>query len=58
MTGCSIPDFFDLADQLPKVTRVDNGHGVENEEQDTAIVLCSGTTQPWSGLWPSLRHYY
>ena len=25
MTGCSIPDFFDLADQLPEVTRVDNG---------------------------------
>ena len=25
MTGCTIPDFFDLADQLPEVTRVDNG---------------------------------
>ena len=25
MTGCSITDFFDLADQLPEVTRVDNG---------------------------------
>ena len=25
MTGCSIADFFDLADQLPEVTRVDNG---------------------------------
>ncbi len=24
MTGCTIPDFFDLADQLPAVTRVDN----------------------------------
>jgi hypothetical protein len=23
--GCSIPDFFDLADQLPEVTRVDSG---------------------------------
>ncbi|GAA2627471.1 glycosyltransferase family 39 protein [Streptomyces vastus] len=41
-----------------QVAQVDNGHGVENEEQDAAIVLCSGTTQPWSGLWPSLRHYY
>ncbi|MGI5192551.1 glycosyltransferase family 39 protein [Streptomyces sp. CA-288835] len=41
-----------------QVARVDNGHGVENEEQDAAIVLCSGTTQPWSRLWPSLRHYY
>ena len=25
MTGCSITDFFDLADQLPEVTRGDNG---------------------------------
>ena len=25
MSGCSIADFFDLADQLPEVTRVDNG---------------------------------
>jgi hypothetical protein len=25
VTGCAIADFFDLADQLPEVTRVDNG---------------------------------
>ena len=25
MTGCSIADFFDLADQLPEVTRTDTG---------------------------------
>lgn len=25
MTGCSITDFFDLADQLPEVTRADAG---------------------------------
>lgn len=25
MIGCSILDFFDLADQLPEVTRVENG---------------------------------
>ena len=25
MAGCSIRDFFDLADQLPEVTRVDRG---------------------------------
>lgn len=25
VTGCSLQDFFDLADQLPDVTRVDNG---------------------------------
>ena len=25
MTGCSIADLFDLVDQLPEITRVDNG---------------------------------
>jgi hypothetical protein len=25
VTGCSITDFFELADQLPEVTRVDSG---------------------------------
>ena len=25
MTGCSITDFFELADQLPEVTRADSG---------------------------------
>ncbi|MEU3790207.1 ArnT family glycosyltransferase [Streptomyces fructofermentans] len=40
------------------VARVDNGHGVRNEEQGAAVVLCSGTVLPWSRLWPSLRHYY
>lgn len=25
VTGCRIPDFFELVDQLPEVTRADNG---------------------------------
>ena len=41
-----------------RVARVDNGQGVENEEQGAEVVLCSGTTEPWSRLWPALRHYY
>lgn len=41
-----------------QVGKVDNGMGVDNEEQGAAIVLCSGTTQPWSSLWPNLRRYY
>jgi hypothetical protein len=41
-----------------QVTRVDNRYDVHNEEQHAAVVLCSGTTAPWTNLWPSLRHYY
>ncbi|MFE0626279.1 glycosyltransferase family 39 protein [Streptomyces sp. NPDC058864] len=38
--------------------RVNNGRDVDNEEQDAVIVLCTGPKEPWSQLWPSLRHYY
>ncbi|MEU0186258.1 glycosyltransferase family 39 protein [Streptomyces sp. NPDC006207] len=41
-----------------QVGRVDNGQHVDNEEQHAAIVLCTGPDEPWSRLWPSLRHYY
>jgi 4-amino-4-deoxy-L-arabinose transferase-like glycosyltransferase len=40
------------------MAHVDTGRGVDNEEQGAPIALCSGTTRPWSALWPSLRHYY
>ncbi|MCX5202357.1 glycosyltransferase family 39 protein [Streptomyces sp. NBC_00237] len=40
------------------VGRVDNGAGVENEEQGTAVVVCAGTVSRWSELWPRLRHFY
>ncbi len=41
-----------------EVGRVDNGHGIDNEEQRSPILLCSGTTKPWSALWPDLRIFY
>jgi hypothetical protein len=41
-----------------QVGHVDNGQGVDNEEQNAQIALCSSTVKPWSALWPSLRHFY
>ncbi|MGR7000125.1 hypothetical protein ACU686_22020 [Yinghuangia aomiensis] len=41
-----------------QVGRVDNGHGVDNEEQHAVVLLCAGTAEPWSQLWPHLRKYY
>ena len=41
-----------------QVARVDNGEDVVNEEQNAAIVLCSGTVAPWPALWPKLRRFY
>ncbi len=41
-----------------EVARVDNGHGLANQEQHAPILLCAGTVAPWSELWPRLRHFY
>lgn len=40
-----------------QVATVDNGLGLDNDEQGDTVLLCSGTTLPWQQLWPSLRHY-
>jgi 4-amino-4-deoxy-L-arabinose transferase-like glycosyltransferase len=41
-----------------QVGEVDNGISIDNEEQGTALVLCTAATTPWSELWPTLRRYY
>jgi 4-amino-4-deoxy-L-arabinose transferase-like glycosyltransferase len=38
------------------VTRVDNGEGIDNDEQGTPVELCASTRQRWSSMWASLRH--
>ncbi|BCJ36857.1 hypothetical protein Athai_43600 [Actinocatenispora thailandica] len=50
-------------EQLPGVfghcevrDRLDNGVGVDNEEQGRPILYCTGRTAPWPTLWPRLRH--
>ncbi|MEU4220328.1 glycosyltransferase family 39 protein [Actinoplanes sp. NPDC026623] len=37
--------------------RVDNGYGVDNEEQGTPVWLCRDVRGAWSGLWPGLRRF-
>ncbi|PKV99973.1 dolichyl-phosphate-mannose-protein mannosyltransferase [Amycolatopsis echigonensis] len=36
----------------------DNGAGLPNDEQGTAISLCSPSSEPWSRIWPRLRTFY
>ncbi|MGQ0837269.1 ArnT family glycosyltransferase [Actinokineospora sp.] len=40
------------------VARIDNGVGLDNDEQGTPVALCAQPRAPWSSLWPGLRHYY
>jgi hypothetical protein len=34
---------------------VTNRAGADNDENGTAIALCSGTRRPWSQMWGHLR---
>ncbi|MFE7509041.1 glycosyltransferase family 39 protein [Promicromonospora sp. NPDC057488] len=36
--------------------RLDNGVGVDNEEQGVSILECRGPAGGWDALWPDLRH--
>jgi hypothetical protein len=36
---------------------VDNGLGIDNEEQGLRIHLCRGLDQPWSTTWHTWRHF-
>jgi 4-amino-4-deoxy-L-arabinose transferase-like glycosyltransferase len=37
--------------------RVDNGYGLDNDEQGAILQLCDGPTGGWAAVWPSLIHY-
>ncbi|MET7421345.1 glycosyltransferase family 39 protein [Dactylosporangium sp. NPDC005555] len=36
---------------------LDNGYGVENEEQTARVFVCRGLTGTWADLWPSFQHF-
>jgi len=37
--------------------RVDNGVGLDNDEQNTPVWTCTQRLAPWAQLWPQLRRY-
>jgi 4-amino-4-deoxy-L-arabinose transferase-like glycosyltransferase len=40
-----------------EVATLSNPYGVHNIESGGHVYICTGLRQPWSQLWPSLRHY-
>jgi 4-amino-4-deoxy-L-arabinose transferase-like glycosyltransferase len=38
------------------VARLDNGVGVDNEEQGEPVAVCTHPRQPWPVIWDRLRH--
>ena len=45
-----------LFDTCRVVDRLDNGVGVDNEEQGEPVAVCRGPVASWDLLWPRLRH--
>lgn len=38
------------------VAQIDNGYGLDTEEQFQWVSVCTGLEMPWSEIWPNLRH--
>jgi 4-amino-4-deoxy-L-arabinose transferase-like glycosyltransferase len=39
-----------------QVATIDNGIGVDNDEQGSAVYVCRSPRLPWTQLWPHIRH--
>jgi 4-amino-4-deoxy-L-arabinose transferase-like glycosyltransferase len=56
MVGRQGPHVADLFASCEVVDRLDNGVGVDNEEQGAPVAVCTGPVADWSTLWPRFRH--
>ena len=43
--------------QVEPAARVDNGLGLDNDEQGRTVWLAAERRAPWSQIWPQLRRY-
>jgi hypothetical protein len=44
-------------DSCTRVGTLDNGVGVDNEEQGATVTVCRGRHGSWRDFWPLLQHY-
>jgi hypothetical protein len=49
-------DVDGLLTDCVRVGSVDNGHGLDNDEQGAPIRRCAGPAGSWRDAWPRLRH--
>ncbi|HWE80082.1 MAG TPA: glycosyltransferase family 39 protein [Gaiellaceae bacterium] len=61
-TSALLIGFDDATDAAPefsrcrRLARIDDGVGLDNQEQALPVLLCRPTAS-WASLWPKLRHY-
>ncbi|GAA2117209.1 glycosyltransferase family 39 protein [Nocardioides bigeumensis] len=56
MVGFQYAAVRDLFGSCEIVDELDNGVGVDNEEQGAPVAVCRAPVAPWSELWPEFRH--
>jgi len=54
--GWQLDDVSHLFATCSVLARLDNGEGVDNEEQGAPVALCQDPVLPWAQLWPQLAH--
>lgn len=55
--GLDLEGLLPYFDSCERAAELDNGLGVDNEEQGQAIGVCRGPVLAWDELWPRLQHY-
>jgi 4-amino-4-deoxy-L-arabinose transferase-like glycosyltransferase len=56
VVGYQLDSVRELFTACDVVARLDNGVGVDTEEQGAPVAVCRGPRQPWSVLWPRFKH--
>ena len=56
VVGGQLAAVVDLFAECRVVDELDNGVGVDNEEQGVPVAVCTGPAAPWSELWPQFAH--
>jgi 4-amino-4-deoxy-L-arabinose transferase-like glycosyltransferase len=55
--GLDLGDVLPYFDSCARAAELDNGVGIDNEEQGRTIGVCQGPNRPWDQLWPEFQHY-
>lgn len=56
VVGYQLDEVAGLFGSCEVVDRLDNGVGVDNEEQDAPVAVCRDPCEPWDVLWPRFHH--
>ncbi|WP_332643099.1 glycosyltransferase family 39 protein [Aeromicrobium sp.] len=55
VVGMSQDQLYRWFERVEPAATIDNGAGVDNDEQGEQIWVCSGPIEPWASMWPEMR---